>query len=155
MLSNISHHVSEATDLNQTLQTIANLIKKEFNVDVCSIYLIDRKTKDLVLMATDGLLSESIGTVRLRFNKGIVGLVAERQKVINVANAPDHPRFHYFSETGEENYHGFLGVPIIHNEKLIGVLVLQQLKRSKFKDDIVSQVVNVSEEIASIIFQIK
>jgi phosphotransferase system enzyme I (PtsP) len=42
-----------------------------------------------------------------------------------VADAPEHPRFHYFPEAGEEPYVSFFGVPILSNGVLRGVLVVQ------------------------------
>jgi len=155
LLSSISHQVHEAKDLDQALRIIVARIKQALKVDVCSIYLVDEKTDELLLMASDGLLSEAIGSVRIRFNKGIVGLVAERSEAINLANAQNHPRFHYFSETGEEIFRAFLGVPIIHQGNLIGVLVLQQSKAHRFQEDIVTAITTFSVQIASAICHVK
>ena len=102
------HDIEKAEDKEQTpasiLDIITTRIKQSLKVDVCSIYLIDNKTNELVLKASDGLEAESVGQVRLRFNKGIVGLVAENCKTINLANAHNHPRYHRYRRCGDACY---------------------------------------------------
>ena len=79
-------------------------------------------------MATDGLNPDSIGEVSLAEGEGLVGLVAERQEPVALSNATEHPKFRYFPVTGEERYNSFLGVPIIHYRRELGVLVVQHLE---------------------------
>nr|WP_304956643.1 GAF domain-containing protein [endosymbiont of Lamellibrachia barhami] len=38
-------------------------------------------------------------------------------------------------ETGETRYHGFLGVPIIQNRRVLGVLVVRQIEQRTFDDN--------------------
>jgi len=71
LLRNIIQLVNESRNLHQALRIIVEQVKQALAVDVCSVYLMDDKTKELELMASDGLLEESIGLVRLRFNKGL------------------------------------------------------------------------------------
>lgn len=150
-LRSIVQAVSDARNLEQALSIIVARVKGELGVDVCSIYLGNQETGDLVLMASDGLHPESIGAVRLANNQGLVGLVAERAEPINLNNAIEHPSYRYFAETGEERYHGFLGVPIIHHRQVLGVLVLQQLSKHLFDEDIVSFVVTIAAQLAGAI----
>ncbi len=44
-------------------------------------------------------------------HEGLAGLVAEQVRPVAVDDASHHPRFKYFKESGEEEYHSFLGVP--------------------------------------------
>ena len=92
-------------------------------VDGCSVYLIDTAGSHYVLMATDGLNPAVVGKFRFGCNEGIVGFVGERQEPVNLENASDHPRFRYSPELGTDPYHAFLGVPLIHFRRVLGVLV--------------------------------
>lgn len=58
--------------------------------------------------------------------EGLVGLVAEREEAINLADARAHPRFKLFPEVAEEEYRAFLAAPIIYQKQLLGVIVVQQ-----------------------------
>ena len=41
--------------------------------------------------------------------EGLVGTIAAEGRVLNLAEAADHPAFLYKPETGEERYHSFAG----------------------------------------------
>ena len=106
------------------LQSVVKLIADTMIADVCSIYV---RTPDnsLLLVATEGLLPEAVGRTRLDENEGLVGLIATTARPKRLKNAPSHPRFSYRPETGEDPYHGFLGVPILRAARVLGVLVVQ------------------------------
>src|SRR5208282_4561440 len=108
-----------------TLMNVVALIATRFNTDVCSAYLLEPDRSNLVLAATLGLHPKSIGTLRMPLNEGLSGLVAEQVMPVAVDDVRNHPRFKYFSESGEDQYHSFLGVPLIHHGVLQGVLVVQ------------------------------
>jgi phosphotransferase system enzyme I (PtsP) len=150
-LRSIVQAVNDARNLEQALSIIVSRVKAELEADVCSIYLRNQETGDLVLMASDGLDPGSIGTVRLANNQGLVGLVTQRAEHLNLDNAIEHPSFRYFAETGEERYHGFLGVPIIHHRQVLGVLVLQQRSKRRYNEDIVTFVVTIAAQLAGAI----
>ena len=84
ILRSIVTEVNAARNLDQALALIVERVKTALLVDVCSIYLVDQDSGELVLMASDGLLPESVGYVRLKFDEGLVGLVARR----DTAEAP-------------------------------------------------------------------
>ncbi len=150
-LRSIVQAVNDARNLEQALSIIVSRVKGELDVDVCSIYLSNLDNSDLTLMASDGLHPESIGAVRLANNQGLVGLVAERAEPLNLDSAIEHPSYRYFAETGEERYHGFLGVPIIHHRKVLGVLVLQQRSQCRYDEDVVTFVVTIAAQLAGAI----
>lgn len=151
ILRSITQEVNAARDLDQALSIIVERVKLALSVDVCSVYLVDHDSGQLVLMASDGLLPESVGYVRLGFDEGLVGLVAQRAEPINLGNAPEHPRYRYFPETGEEWYHAFLGVPIIHHRRVLGVLVLQQHAEYRYEEDLVTLLVTIAAQLAGAI----
>ncbi len=148
LLRTIVQEVNAARNLDQALEIIVRRVKEAIGVDVCSIYLGDNGARELLLMASDGLNPESVGTVRLSWKEGLVGLVAERAEPVNLENAPAHRRFRYFPETGEERYHAFLGVPIIHHRKVLGVLVVQRHAEGRFDEDTVTLLVTIAAQLA-------
>ncbi|MDH5785026.1 MAG: phosphoenolpyruvate--protein phosphotransferase [Chromatiales bacterium] len=150
-LRSIIQAVNDARNLEQALSIIVTRVKGALDVDVCSVYLASPESGEMVLMATDGLRPDAIGTVRLEKAQGLVGLVAERAEPLNLDNAVEHPSYCYFEETGEEQYHGFLGVPIIHHRQVLGVLVLQQRNSKRYHEDVVTFVVTIAAQLAGAI----
>lgn len=116
------------TALQSMLTDLAVVIGNRFEADVCSIYLRDRQTEQLVLVATVGLKQSAVGKVRMRPDEGLVGLVAERRTPVITSEAQLHARFKYFSEAGEEPYESFFGFPIEHQRQVCGVLVIQSIE---------------------------
>ena len=72
---------------------------------------------------------------RLRIGEGLVGLIAAHGAVVNLPEAQSHPDFAYRPETGEEIYHSFLGVPIVHGGRVIGVLVVQNRTQRHYSEE--------------------
>lgn len=135
VLRRVIQEVNGARNLDAALATMVRRIRKAMHTDVCSFYLHDGETQELVLMETIGLHSQAVGHVSLRVGEGLVGLVAEREEPLNLEDAPSHPRFRYFEATGEERYSSFLGVPIIHQRRMLGVLVVQQAEKRRYDEE--------------------
>lgn len=150
LLRRIMEEVNSAGDLDQVLELIVQRVKSTMSADVCSIYLRDLG-ENLVLMATNGLNPSAIGRVRLAPGQGLVGLVAERAEPVNLDNATADPHYVFFPETGEERYPSFLGVPIIHQRKVLGVLVVQRHTSAQFDTDQEAFLITVGAQLASTI----
>jgi signal transduction protein with GAF and PtsI domain len=54
---------------------------------------------------------------------GLTGLVGERRQLVVLNNESAHPRYDPADETGGKRLDVFLGVPLIHFQQLLGVLV--------------------------------
>ena len=151
VLRSIVQEVSAASDLSEALNIIVQRVHGAMNTEVCSIYLLDPDSRNYFLMATKGLNPDAIGKVRLGYSEGLVGLVGVREEPLNLHNAPAHPKYRYFPETGEERYKSFLGVPIIHHRKVLGVLVVQQHASRLFDEGEEAFLVTISAQLAAII----
>ena len=84
-------------------------------------------------------------------NEGLAGLVAEQVVPVAVADVKNHPRFKYFKESGEEEYHSFLGVPLIDRGILQGVLIVQTKDPRVFRDDEIRMLVEAAAEVAPVV----
>src|ERR1700757_1022928 len=67
-------------------------------------------------------------------HEGLTGLVAEEVMPVAVDDVTKHSRYKYFKDSGEEGYHSFLGVPLIHRGILQGVLVVQTREARMFRE---------------------
>lgn len=132
------------------LDRVVRVIAQNMVAEVCSIYLA-RAGGILELFATEGLKEEAVHQTRLRVGEGLVGLVAERGLPLNLSEAPQHPRFVYRPETGEDIYHSFLGVPILRTGKVVGVLVVQNVAPRRYKPEEVEALQTISMVIAELV----
>lgn len=150
-LRSIVQEVSLAKNIKTALDIITLRVQEAINTDVCSIYLLDPQTERYVFMSTQGLNKEAEGRLSLAKNQGLVGLVAEREEPINLDNAPAHPAFKFLPDIGEEPFNAFMGTPIIHQRKVLGVLVIQQKESRRFTEMEESFLVTISAQIAGVI----
>jgi phosphotransferase system enzyme I (PtsP) len=151
VLRRIVQEVNAAHDLDEALAVIVREVRAAMGVDVCSVYLTDPLDGHQVLMASEGLNPQAVRVVRLRPGQGLVTLAAERAEPINLDEAIAHSRYVYLPETGEERYHSFLGVPIIHHRKVLGVLVTQRKVSRRFDEDEVAFQVTIASQLAGAI----
>ena len=100
---------SAQSKLHQVVDLVADAMASE----VCSIYLL--RDNFLELFAPYGLRKEAVNVTRLRMGEGLVGAIAAEGRILNLAEAADHPAF-FTPETGEERFHSFAGVPIVRLE---------------------------------------
>lgn len=150
-LRKIVQEVNAAKDLKAALGIIVQRVREAMGSQVCSVYLLDPETNRFVLMATEGLNKKAIGKVSMAPNEGLVGLVGTREEPLNLEHASEHPRYRYFAETGEERYASFLGSPIIHHRRVMGVLVVQQKEQRKFDEGEEAFLVTMSAQLAGVI----
>ena len=121
--------------LKQCASVFVQMVKDAAQTQCCSIYFADYSQDNFVLMATQGLNPDAVGKFRIGFTEGLVGLVAQREEPINIAFAKSHPRFKLSPEVNEEGYNAFLSVPVVHQKKVLGVIVVQQKLARVFSPD--------------------
>jgi len=134
VLRRIIQDVNEAPNFMASLQRVVEHVCENMGVEASSIFLLDPKTSEQILMANRGLTPVLTGNVRLKYGEGLVGLVAEREEPINIADAQSHPKYLAYPGIGEEDFHAFLGVPIINRRELVGVMIVQQAESRRFDE---------------------
>ncbi len=151
ILGNIVQEVNTARGLNEALQIIVRRVRDAMKTQVCSVYMRDATSGRIVFRATQGLNPEQVGVASLAAGEGLVGLVAEREEPVNLENAENHPSFQFLEGIGEEKFHAFLGVPIIHQRDVLGVLVVQQAECRRFDESDEAFLVTMSAQLAGVI----
>ena len=147
-LKRIVKEVNQTPVLDDALSGVAKSLKEALKVDSVSIYLANYEKQHFTLRATDGLAKTAVGHVSIGFSEGLIGLIGQREEPINISNAQTHPRFKHYPEVQEEQYHAFLGAPIIHQRKVLGVLTLQQQRKRLFSQDEEAFLVTLAMQLA-------
>jgi phosphotransferase system enzyme I (PtsP) len=151
VLRAIVQEVNAAESLDRALAIIVSRVRNAMGTEVCSVYMRDRGGERFVFRATEGLNAAQVGRASLAPGEGLVGLVAEREEPVNLEDAEAHPNFQFLPDIGEEPFHAFLGVPIIHQRQVLGVLVVQQAERRRFDESEEAFLVTMSAQLAGVI----
>ena len=134
LLKRLRDTLAEEGDGQARLNNIVGLIASSMKAEVCSIYL--KKDNDtLELFASEGLKADSVHLTRLKIGEGLVGKIAETSEPINTFDVQKTKGFRFIPETGEERYSSFLGVAIQRLGEILGVLIVQNIRKRKYTDD--------------------
>lgn len=131
--------------MDQLVVTIAaNMV-----AEVCSIYLL--RDGALELFATEGLKRSAIHETTLRVGEGLVGQIAQLARPVALSEARSHPNFAARPETGEEDYHSLMGVPVLRGGRVVGVLVLQNRTNRSYSNDEVEVMQTIAMVLAEMV----
>lgn len=125
LVHEISDLINKSTNLNTILRNVVRKIATTLRFNVVSIYVWDDDKNVLRLRANVGLKVKSRNSIFLKSDEGLTGLVHKTKRPLIEMPASEHPNYRYFPEIGEEEYESYIGVPIILNNKCVGVLVGQ------------------------------
>ncbi|GBE38895.1 sensor protein ZraS [bacterium BMS3Bbin08] len=150
ILIKVAQVANSSLDLREILDTITKIIAESLKKDVCSIYL-PRPGNKIYIEATKGLKEEAIGKVFFVTGEGIVGWVARELKYLAVENIREEPRFKDVPVTGASDFLSMLAVPIIRENKLVGVITLQTRGPYIYSQDEINLLTIISYNISSAI----
>ncbi len=137
--------------LDDFLQNVADTVARHMQTSVCSIFLYDEQSRELVLSATKGLNRSCVGKVRLRLGEGLTGLSLKELRPIRESHGSKNPNFKYLPGTSEERYEAFLAVPIILGVSRVGVLVVQHVTPGYFDDSDTKALRAIASQLAGAI----
>ncbi len=140
-----------SSSLTDFLDTATSIIAWHMKAAVCSIYLFDEETQELVLRATQGLDASAVGQVRLKLGEGITGLALRELRPICEGRGSGNPNFKYIPNIQEEQYEAFLAVPILRGLDRIGVLVAQDPEPNYFDQNDVKALRAIAGQLATTI----
>lgn len=124
-LHDIGEALSGAWDLGTTLRKITETTTNVMRMDSCSIFLIDKTGRELILKASTGLSAAAINVGKLHIGEGITGYAAESGKPVAVRNAAKDPHFKYLPGTEEQKFKSLLAVALISQGNTIGAMNVQ------------------------------
>jgi len=134
----------------ERLDQIVRVVAIEMVAEVCSAYVM-RAGEVLELFATEGLRPEAVHRTRLRVGEGLVGRIAAAARPLALADAQAHPDFAYRPETGEEIYHSLMGVPVLRDERVLGVLAIQNRTWRQYSEDDVETLQTIAMIVAELV----
>ncbi|MGA7981617.1 MAG: phosphoenolpyruvate--protein phosphotransferase [Chromatiaceae bacterium] len=147
-LRQIMQLVGVAPTLREALDIAVQQVRKAVQVDACAIYLTDVAHDEYALVASDGLSPHPIEDVRVRPGEGLVGIVGERQELVVETVARFHRGHGLSPDPTQESDGSFLGTPLIHYRKLLGVLVAWKPQGHPYASDEVTFFLSLGAQLA-------
>lgn len=124
LFQRVSRLMTRDLELDAVLHEIVSLVRDFLECDSCFVYLVENN--ELILSASTDATRERIGKLRLRLNEGLTGWVARERRLLAISReAYNDPRFKYFRDLPQDSFEAFLSVPIISQNKVVGVINVQ------------------------------
>ena len=139
------------TGLDSFLGRAVSTVAWHMRAAVCSIYLYEPETQQLVLRANQGLNPSLIGQLRLQVGEGITGTALKEMRPICEAKATDNPNFKFIPGSREEMFVSFLAVPILRKMTPVGVIVVQDPQWNYFTPNDIQALQVISSQLAGVI----
>lgn len=134
-LNNLSKSILGKRDLNEIAWEIARNTAKELKLEDCVVYVLDHESETLEQIAVyDNKLDENqaiINKVVIPVGKGIVGEVARTGIPVLVNDTTNDDRYIIDDSRRKSE----LAVPIIANNKVIGILDSEHTQSNYFKNE--------------------
>uniref|UniRef100_A0A8B9R7Z7 Phosphodiesterase n=1 Tax=Anas platyrhynchos TaxID=8839 RepID=A0A8B9R7Z7_ANAPL len=85
----------QVNDVSVLLQEIITEARNLSNAEICSVFLLDRHSHELVAKVFDGgVVDDESYEIRIPADQGIAGHVATTGKILNIKDAYSHPLFY-------------------------------------------------------------
>ncbi len=150
LLRRLRDIMAGAGTAQERLDRVVKIIAAEMVAEVCSAYV--RRAGDILeLCATEGLRPEAVHRTTLRVGEGLVGDIAQQARPLALADAQSHPNFAYRPETGEEVYHSLMGVPILREGRVLGVLVVQNRTMRQYTEEEIETLETIAMVLAELV----
>ena len=150
-LSQVSTSISKKTDIMQMLDQIMASALICIGADDGTLMLADEETKELAFVVAHGQIGDKLTQYRIPLGQGIAGWVAEHAEPQIIPNVYLDDRFSpQIDQTFQFKTHSMLCVPIVYNEKVLGVIqVLNKSNRKEFNQSDLIMLTIVSQLAAT------
>ena len=151
VLHDFAKLLTTARNWDELMFTIVDRTISAIDVQVCSVYLMDRDESRLRLAATNGLDKDQISKVTLGLGEGLTGLAAQLGKPVASPDVRVDERFLWVPGFDESQYTSMLSVPLPWNDSIIGVLNVQTIEKRIFSAEEVDFLVTIGALLGGIV----
>jgi len=150
-ISRVSSSITSNMYLNDILKLIVTVTAEVMDSKICSLMLVDDKTGELILKATQSMSEAYNKKPNLRVGEGIAGRVAIENKPIAVYDLSEEPEYRSKNIAAKEGLKSLLSVPLSFKGKVIGVINSYTSYTHKFSREEISVLTAVANQAAIVI----
>ena len=143
--------LTTARNWDELMRTIVDRTTDALNVEVCSVYLMERHEARLRLAATNGLDRDQIGRVTMGLGEGLTGRAAETGRPVASTDVRVDPRFKWVPGFDDSQFTSMLSVPLPWNDTIVGVINVQAIESRTFSPEEVEFLVTIGALLGGVI----
>jgi two-component system, response regulator PdtaR len=149
-LTDISRAITSEIYLEDLLKLIVMVTAKVTGVAICSLWLVDEAESPpkIRLKATQAIAPEYIKDRSLNLDEGVVGYVVTHQQPLVIKNVLRNQRFKEKEMARKLGLVSMVGVPLLKDDKVIGVLNCFTCDPHDFSDTEVNLLTAVANQAA-------
>jgi len=147
-LSKISKAIASDLYLDDILRLIVTVTAQVMSSNICSLMLIDEKTNELVIRATQSISEEYNKKPPLKIGEGIAGKVAKLNKPIVVKDVTRENEYRYQDIAKKEGLCSLLCAPLSVKGKVIGVINCYTSSPYDFKETEIEILSSIASQAA-------
>ena len=140
------NNIPVSQKLSSILETITGVMQAA--ASTCYVSVDDSY---LELFSTYGFAKDASHQMRVRFNEGMIGEIAQTKRSLALNNIWLYPKFVLRPELEEKDFKSFIGVPIIQWNRTIGVLAVYYSEETEYSDVDVELLETIARFLAEII----
>ena len=143
--------LTTARNWDELMRTIVDRTTDALNVEVCSVYLMERDSAQLRLAATNGLDRDQVGSVAMAVGEGLTGRAALIGRPVASPDVRVDPRFKWVPGFDQSQFVSMLSVPLPWNDTIIGVINVQAIESRTFSPEEVEFLVTIGALLGGIV----
>jgi signal transduction histidine kinase len=143
--------LTTARNWDELMRTIVDRTTDALDVEVCSVYLMERGSAQLRLAATNGLDRDQVGSVLMAVGEGLTGRAALIGRPVASPDVRVDPRFKWVPGFDQSQFVSMLSVPLPWNDSIIGVINVQAIEARTFSPEEVEFLVTIGALLGGIV----
>jgi GAF domain-containing protein len=132
-LIKITRSLSKSRDPEEIIRMAVESIRSALNIKGCTLFLVNRQSKELEVAASTGLSDEYLNKGAINALQSIAGSLEDGP--VAVYDVGDDPRIQYPEAARAENIASILSVPIMIGDDAIGAIRVYTAEKWEFTLD--------------------
>lgn len=150
-ISKVSRTITSDLYLEDILKLIVTITAEITDSKICSLMLIDEKTGNLVLKATQSMSEVYNKKPHLKIGEGVAGKVAMKNEPIAIYDLSNESEYKSKAIAEKEGLKSLLSIPLAVKGKVIGVLNNYTSYPHKFTKDEINILTTVASQASIVI----
>lgn len=150
-LSKIAQAITSDLYLEDILRLIVTVVAQTLGSKICSLLLLDEKSKELIIRATQSVSEDYNKKQPLKIGEGVAGKVILDKKPFTVYDVTKEKEYKYKDIAKKEGLASLLCVPLIVKGRAIGVINLYTSHPHTFTSNEINMLTAVANQAAMVI----
>lgn len=152
-LKHLLQQASASDNLDQALANTSFELAKIFSARLVMIFFTANTQGEYKLVSNTQLNNNTPlpNDISIHFGDGLIGEVGDRAEIINVNEVNNDNPISSNPELSHQNFGAFIGLPLIEQAKLLGIISLQRSSESPFSENEQATLMTFTTQLADII----